>query len=208
MASWMPLRDGLLKKGWRTTEMKKESISFSILILAAITIMVTTTTAISISQIVTVASAFPQQQTAAQRNSLEESNKILVRSAIQEIFNDHNISAVDKYIKEDLIQNNTGFPEGREARKQYFGVLFDAFPDLHSSIDKMIAEDDLVSVFLSWNGTHKGEFQGMPATNNSITMKTAHTFRIEDGMVAEQWEVFDILDLLSRTGAIAFNGEE
>lgn len=72
----------------------------------------------------------------------------------------------------------------------------------------MIAEDDLVSVFLYWNGTHKGEFQGMPATNNPITMKTAHTFRIEEGMVAEQWEVFDILNLLSQTGAIAYNGEK
>lgn len=129
----------------------------------------------------------------------------MVRSAIQEIFNEHNITAIDKYIKEDLIQNNTGFPEGREARKQYFGMLFNAFPDLHASIDKMIAEDDLVSVFLSWNGTHKGEFQGMPATNNPITMKTAHIFRVEDGMVAEQWEIFDLMDLLSQTGAIAFN---
>jgi predicted ester cyclase len=202
----MPLRDG--SKGWWTTEMKKESISFSILILSAITVMVTTTTAISISQIVTAASTSQQQQTAAaQPDSLEESNKILVRSAIQEIFNDHNISDVDEYIKEDLIQNNTGFPEGREARKQYFGMLFNAFPDLHASIDKMIAEDDLVSVFLSWNGTHKGEFQGIPATNNPITMKTAHTFRVEDGMVAEQWEIFDLMDLLSQTGAIAFNRE-
>jgi predicted SnoaL-like aldol condensation-catalyzing enzyme len=191
--------------------MKKESISFSILILSSITVMVTTTSAISISQLVTAASTTPQQQAAPpppQPNSLEESNKILIRSAIQEIFNDHNISAVDKYIKEDLIQNNTGFPEGREARKQYFGMLFNAFPDLHASIDKMIAEDDLVLVFLNWNGTHKGEFQGMPATNNPITMKTAHTFRIEEGMVAEQWEVFDILNLLSQTGAIAYNGEK
>lgn len=201
----MSLRDGSLKKGWWTTEMKKESISFSILILAAITAMVTTTAAVFISQIVTASSTSPQQQAAAQPISLEESNKILVRSAIQEIFNEHNITAIDKYIKEDLIQNNTGFPEGREARKQYFGMLFNAFPDLHASIDKMIAEDDLVSVFLSWNGTHKGEFQGMPATNNPITMKTAHTFRVEDGMVAEQWEIFDLMDLLSQTGAIAFN---
>ena len=167
--------------------------------------MVTTTATVFIDQIVTAASTSPQRQAAAQPISLEESNKILVRSAIQEIFNEHNITAIDKYIKEDLIQNNTGFPEGREARKQYFGMLFNAFPDLHASIDKMIAEDDLVSVFLSWNGTHKGEFQGMPATNNPITMKTAHTFRVEDGMVAEQWEIFDLMDLLSQTGAIAFN---
>jgi SnoaL-like polyketide cyclase len=144
----MTLRDGSLKKGWWTTEMKKESISFSILILAAITAMVTTTATVFINQIVTAAST-PQQQAATQPISLEESNKILVRSAIQEIFNEHNITAIDKYIKEDLIQNNTGFPEGREARKQYFGMLFNTFPDLHASIDKMIAEDDLVSVFLS-----------------------------------------------------------
>ena len=166
--------------------------------------MVTTTATVFLSQIVHAASTPVQQWAAAQPNLLEESNKILVRSAIQEIFNEHNITAVDKYIKEDLIQNGTGFPEGREARKQYFGMLFNAFPDLHASIDKMIAEDNLVSVFLSWNGTHKGEFQGMPATNNPITMKTAHIFRIEDGMIAEQWEIFDTLDLLAKTGVISF----
>jgi len=191
-----------VKKGWYTTEMKKETISFSMLIVTAITALVTATAAIFISQIVPVAST--QQQAEVPPNALEENNKILVRSAIEDIFNEHNIRAVDKYIKEDLIQNNTGFPEGREARKQYFGMLFNAFPDLNVTIDKMVAEDDLVSVFLSWNGTHQGEFQGMPATNNPITMKTAHTFRIEDGMVAEQWEIFDTLDLLTKTGVIAF----
>jgi predicted ester cyclase len=190
-------------KGWWATEMKKEANSFSILILAAIiTAMVTTTTAVFIGQIVPAASA--QQQPAAPNSLEENNNKALVRSAIEEIFNEHNVTAIDKYIKEDLIQNNTGFPEGREARKQYFGMLFNAFPDLSVTIDKMMAEDDLVSVFLSWNGTHKGEFQGMPATNNPITLKTAHIFRIEDEMVAEQWEIFDTLDLLAKTGVIAF----
>jgi len=182
--------------------MKKETISFSMLIVTAIIALVTATATIFISQIVPVAST--QQQAEVPPNALEENNKILVRSAIEDIFNEHNITAVDKYIKEDLIQNNTGFAEGREARKQYFGMLFNAFPDLNVTIDKMVAEDDLVSVFLSWNGTHEGEFQGMPATNNPITMKTAHTFRIEDGMVAEQWEIFDTLDLLTKTGVIAF----
>jgi predicted ester cyclase len=191
-------------KGWRATEMKKQAISISILTLAVITAMVTTPAAF-ISQIVPAGSAQQQQQAAAPANSLEEeNNKALVRSAIEEIFNEHNLTAIDKYIKEDLIQNNTGFPEGREARKQYFGMLFNAFPDLHASIDKMIAEDDLVAVFLNWNGTHMEEFHGMPATNNPITMKTAHIFRIEDEMVAEQWEVFDTLDLLAKTGVIAF----
>jgi predicted ester cyclase len=83
-------------------------------------------------------------------------------------------------------------------------MLFNAFPDLHVSIDKMVTENDHVVVFLNWNGTHKGEFQGMPATNNPITIKTAHIFEIEDGMIAEQWETSDTLDLLAKTGVIAF----
>jgi predicted SnoaL-like aldol condensation-catalyzing enzyme len=178
----------------------KKAISFSVPILAVITAMMTT--AVFVSQIVPAGST--QQQAAAPVNSLEENNKALVRSAIEEIFNEHSVMAIDKYIKEDLIQNNTSFPEGREARKQYFGMLFYAFPDLHASIDKMIAEDDLVAVFLNWNGTHKGEFQGKPATNNLITMKTAHIFRIEDGMIGEQWETSDTLDLLAKTGVITF----
>lgn len=196
------------KKGWGATEMKK-AISPSILVLVATTAVAIVTTGVLISKIVPAASTItpqPQQQTAAAAppNSLEENNKALVRSAIEEIFNEHDITAIDKYIKEDLIQNNTGFPEGREARKQFFDMLFNAFPDLHASIDKMVAEDDHVVVFLNWNGTHKGEFQGMPATNNPITMKTAHIFRIEDGMIAEQWETSDTLDLLAKTGVIAF----
>jgi predicted ester cyclase len=197
----MTLQGG--SKGHWATEMKKQAISFSILILALIT-AVMTATAVFINQIVPAAST--QQQAIAPPNSLEENNnKALVRSAIEEIFNKHNVTAIDKYIKEDLIQNNTGFPEGREARKQYFSMLFHAFPDLHASIDKMMAEDDLVAVFLNWNGTHKGEFQGLPATNNPITMKTAHIFRIEDGMIGEQWETSDTLDLLAKTGVIAFD---
>ena len=196
----------LSKKGRRATEMKK-AISLSILLLVTTAVAIVTT-GVLISQIIPAASTTTtttQQQAAPQHNSLEEgSNKILVRSAIQEIFNEHNITAIDKYIKGDLIQNNTGFPEGREARKQFFGMLFNAFPYLEASIDKTVAEDDHVVVFLSWNGTHTGEFQGMPATNNPITMKTAHIFRIEDGMIAEQWETSDTLDLLEKTGVIAF----
>jgi predicted ester cyclase len=200
----MTLRD--VSKGSWSTEMKEETISYSMFTLAVIAAMVTATTTAAIlfiSQIIPSVSA--QQQTIAPLNLLEEEkNKVLVSSAIEEIFNEHNITAVDTYIKKDLMQNNTGFPEGREARKQYFGMLFNAFPDLSVVINKMVAEDDLVSVFLSWNGTHMGEFQGMPATNNPIFMKTAHTFRIEDGMVAEQWEIFDTVDLLAKTGVISF----
>jgi predicted SnoaL-like aldol condensation-catalyzing enzyme len=36
-------------------------------------------------------------------------------------------------------------------------------------------------------------------------MRTAHIFRVDEGMIAEQWEIADQLDLLRETGVIAFN---
>lgn len=189
-------------KGRRATEMKA-SYSFSRVVLAAMVVSMMIPAVLTL-QLVPAAST---QQNVSQ-SELLEANKVLVRSAIKEIFNDHNATAVDKYIKEDLIQNDTGFPEGREARKHYFSMLFNAFPDLHASINKMVAEDDLVVVFLSWNGTHKGDFQGMAATNNPITMETSHIFRIEDGMIAEQWETSDTLDLLAKTGVVDLEWED
>jgi len=80
--------------------MKKETISFSMLIVTAIIALVTATATIFISQIVPVAST--QQQAEVPPNALEENNKILVRSAIEDIFNEHNITAVDKYIKKRI----------------------------------------------------------------------------------------------------------
>ena len=70
----------------------------------------------------------------------------------------------------------------------------------------IIAENSVVLVFLNWTGTHKGEFQGMPATNKPINMRTADLFRIyTNGTIVEHWAVADSLNLLEQTGTITFN---
>jgi predicted ester cyclase len=135
-----------------------------------------------------------------------QENKELVKLAVKEIFNQRNISAADKYISEGLINNNPLAGQGREPLKQYFdSVYFTAFPDSQTTVEQILGENDSVLVFLNWTGTHIGEFFGKQPTNKEVNMRTAHIFRIEDGMIAEQWEVADQLDLLRETGVITFN---
>ena len=86
----------------------------------------------------------------------QSTNKTLVKSFVEEVFNKLNISAAEKYFARE------NPPTGRERFKQSLSAQFKAFPDVETKIEHIVAENDLVVVFLSFTGTHKGEFQGMP----------------------------------------------
>ena len=130
----------------------------------------------------------------------EEKNKEIVRAFQDEVFNQKNLTALDRYYSTDLVQHNPQQPQGREGAKQFFSMLFAAFPDLNAQIDNMVAEDDLVMYMIKWNATHQGEFFGIPPTNKTITFETAELFRLADnGTMIEHWDVVDrgiILDLM------------
>jgi steroid delta-isomerase-like uncharacterized protein len=144
-----------------------------------------------------------------QPNSLEE-NKLLIKSFVEQVLNKHNVAAVDKYYAPDLIQHSPSMGQGIQEFKEFFTPFFSAFPDIHAAIEHILAENNVVLVFLNWTGTHKGEFQGMPATNKPINMRTADLFRVEyaNGTIVEHWAVVDLLNLLQQTGMITFNRKQ
>jgi steroid delta-isomerase-like uncharacterized protein len=146
------------------------------------------------------------RQLQLQSNSLEV-NKLLIKSFVQEVFNKHNLTALDKYYAPNIIQHNPMAGQGRQGFKQFFIPFFSAFPDVHATIEHILAENSVVLVFLNWTGTHKGQFQGIPATNKPINMRTADLFRIDDtnGTIVEHWDVVDSLNLLNQVGALTFN---
>jgi predicted ester cyclase len=85
--------------------------------------------------------------------------------------------------------------------KKSLAALFSGFPDLHVSIEHMLAEND----FLNFTSMHKGQFEGMPTTNRSVKIRSADLYRIENGKIVEHWDVVDRLDLLKQTGEITFS---
>jgi predicted ester cyclase len=122
-------------------------------------------------------------------------NKALVKSFVEEVFNNHDISATEKY----FAQENP--PIGIEGFKQSLSAQFKAFPDIQAKIEHIVAENDLVVVFLNFTGTHKGEFQGVPPRNKPVNIRSADLYRIENKRIAEHWDVVDQLNLLQQTGA-------
>lgn len=78
---------------------------------------------------------------------------------------------------------------------------------MHTTIEHMVAENNLVMVFLNGSGTHKGEFHGIPPTNKPVNIRSADLYRIEDGIIVGHWDVVDQLNLLKQTGAL-LSGKE
>jgi predicted ester cyclase len=130
-----------------------------------------------------------------------EENKVLIKSFVEEVFNQHDLTAIDKYLSSNLTD---GTGKTTESFKKFLASLFSGFPDLHANIEHILAENNLVLVFLNFAGTHKGEFNGRSPTNKRVTNRSADLYRIEHGKIVEHWDVVDNLDLLKQIGAISY----
>jgi len=78
-------------------------------------------------------------------------------------------------------------------------------------VEHIVAENNLVTVFLNGSGTHKGIFKGVPPTNTQIIIRSADLYKIENGVITGHWEVIDQLNLLNyfalRTSRITYSGD-
>lgn len=130
------------------------------------------------------------------RTSQEERNKGLIRSFIQEIFE---LSTIDP---NDSVEGSPQAGKGGGGFKQFLTDFFKAFPDWQANIEHVIAENELVVIFLNGSGTQKGEFHGIPPTNKPVNIRSADLYRIEGGIITGLWDVVDQLKLLKQTGVL------
>lgn len=135
----------------------------------------------------------------------EAQNKELFRRVTQDVLIEHDLDAIDRYYAADLVQHSEGIPQGAEGLKGFFEGLFGGFPDLEPTIEHLFAEHDSVFAFLTWHGTHDGEFMDIEPTGKAISIETAEIMRIDDGQIVEHWDVVDQLGMLSTLGLVTIN---
>lgn len=77
-----------------------------------------------------------------------------------------------------------------------------AFPDLKITVDKQVAERDLVAVRWTARGTNTGTGNGIPATGRAVQITGTTLFRMADGRIAEEWTCADSLGLMKQLGML------
>jgi predicted SnoaL-like aldol condensation-catalyzing enzyme len=123
-----------------------------------------------------------------------EANKLLVRSFYEEVYNKHQPAAADCFVATDFIEHNPRLPhDGLAGVKQFVTKVFAAFSDYHAEFQHIVAEGDKVMVLMQYTGTNDGPYESRPATGNKLVFSAANVFRIENGKIAERWDVVDTL---------------
>ena len=81
-------------------------------------------------------------------------------------------------------------------------MYLNAAPDLRVTIEDLVAEDDKVGVRRSYEGTHRGELLGIPATGKPVRVGSISIFRLAEGRIVEIWEQLDLLFLMQQLGVL------
>ena len=118
---------------------------------------------------------------------MSEQNKELVRRYYDQVINGRDLDAVDTF-----------FADARVVEGVRHGCFsyFTAFPDLHVSLDELIAEGDSVFLRSTLTGTHDGEYKGIPATGRHIASEAAEVFRIGDGKFVGYWCLTNVAGIM------------
>jgi steroid delta-isomerase-like uncharacterized protein len=139
--------------------------------------------------------------------SLDE-NKAIVQRILSEFWLGGNLAVLDELLAPDCINHEQSNPEqrGKAACKQWANdvrlVNRRGFPDYDITSEDIVAEGDKVMKRWVFQGTHSGEFAGIPPTGKRVTMRGITLYRLTQGRVSEMYWNYDVFGLLQQLGAI------
>lgn len=138
-----------------------------------------------------------------------ERNKAIVSRFYEELWNNRNLGVADEIISPDCVTHQlqsgratSGIPRDPEAVKHHIREWLGGFPDLHFTLEQVVAEEDRVVSQSVMRGTHTGDWLGIAPTNKEVSVRLVVTQRIVDGKIAEDWVLVEALGFFQELGLL------
>ncbi len=114
----------------------------------------------------------------------------------QDVWNSHNPDALAEYFAPDarvhsMTPGNVA-GSGMDYLQSRARSLLTAFPDIQFVIEEVIEQGDILSARVTLEGTHQGEFAGIPATGKRMKVYDFAMYRIADGKITDVWSLIDM----------------
>jgi len=107
-------------------------------------------------------------------------NADVILSFYEKAFNGWDLSDLEQYMREDYMQHSPEVADGREGFRAFMEGFISQRP--HVDILKVLENDDHVGIFF------RCTFEG-----SDVPIKVMDIYRLEDGMLAEHWDVLQPL---------------
>jgi steroid delta-isomerase-like uncharacterized protein len=108
---------------------------------------------------------------------------------------------LDEVCAANLVGHAGAGSDLHELKRSLAGFLA-AFPDMTARVDHLVQEGDLVSVWLRYTATHRGDFAGVPASGRKVKFAEWDLLRIQDGKIVEITQYCDLFMIMSQIGAL------
>lgn len=135
----------------------------------------------------------------------EEQIEEFERNFVEDVWNGDNYEFIEETHSEDYVGHwfdLDGSDVDRAGLESFIREIHAGFSDFEMTVEFMVAVDDMGVTGFTVNGTHDGEFMGIPATDNVGSTPGIMVHRFEDGTVVEAWAVWDALGQLQQLGVL------
>jgi steroid delta-isomerase-like uncharacterized protein len=133
---------------------------------------------------------------------MSQETKQIIQRFYDEVINGKKLDVIDELVGPEFVEHEEmpGLPAGREGVKQFFVMIESGFPGFRMDVEDVIVEEDKGVVRSTLRGTHIGEFMGIPATGNSVSVTVIDIIRVSGGRVAEHWGATDTAGMMQQLG--------
>ncbi|MDQ1597943.1 MAG: hypothetical protein QOI70_1367 [Microbacteriaceae bacterium] len=131
--------------------------------------------------------------------------KSLVRR-LEDAMNKRQLDDLDEIVATDFVRHCEATPQvdvkSLEQFKEFLTEYTAAFPDNVQTFTHIVAEDDMIGVFATYEGTHLGQFGPVAPTGKKAKFDFAGVLRVENGKLAEFWVTWDNVTVLGQLGLL------
>jgi predicted ester cyclase len=145
------------------------------------------------------ATAKPTAAPAATSQSLEDRNRKVALRVFDEIFNQRRPELAAEIYSPNFLNHGIHSDASLAVDQGWARGEIQAFPDLHMTVLKTVAENDLVTILWIFRGTHaRNGYGGFPPTGTQMEARGTTIFRIVDGRIVDEWTTFNLWTFYSQ----------
>ncbi len=141
---------------------------------------------------------------------MSSGNKAIILRLYEEVWNEKKLEVLNELVSPSHAlygPNFSGSAVGPEAYKLRVSAFNAGFPDLHWTIEDIVAENEKVVARWTFSGTHQGDYMGVPATNKRVSVDGMTIHHMAGGKIMDSYSHWDALGLMQQLGVVPRLGQ-